>query len=209
MLVVAASLVSVLTGCGSTSEPAVPVATTILASPTSATIDQGDAFQVVYRVVDQSGLLLSDNTARVTLSDTAILQMRPNLVVRAHGRKGSAQVIIEAGSARTTIPVTVRPVVAFLFGLGDSTRRVVPFDTVRLLAVPRDPYEAFIPEAVVTFTSSDTTRARVERDGLVRVGSRTGHFNILVTARAGASSHGQSVGFQVVLPTAPKVASSR
>lgn len=201
--VAAALLLTLLSsGCQlSPAQPSPPVASRVLLSPEAATIEQGEQFQTVVKVVDQYGFLLPAGLATLAPADTSMLSITPSLVVRARGRSGVTEVVVTAGRIRRTMPVTVTQV---LSGITFNTLpgTVAQFDTLRLIPVATDFVGTVLNELTFSFETSDSTRATVTKNGLVTVSGRVGQVGVLALTTFRGRVHYADVRFVVELRVA-------
>ena len=101
-----------------------------------------------------------------TSQDTTVATVSADGVVTAVGN-GTSDITALAGGATATATLTVEQVVtAVVVAAPRDTLRSVG-DTVRLAAEPQDSLGSPVDSAVATWSSSDTTKAVVNADGLV------------------------------------------
>ena len=158
--------------------PRVPTAVAV--TPDTATLAAIEAtVDLSARVYDQHGNVMPATLEWSRTPDSVV-------AVGANGRvtatsDGVARVTATAGSASGTATITVRRTVATVRILRDG-QSVVQGDTHQMMAVVLDSSGYDIPDADLDWTSSDTTVAVVNDNGLV-LGVREGA--VLITAYAG------------------------
>src|SRR5690348_2114584 len=175
-------------------------AASVAIAPSSVSLTQGATAQLSTTVKDTSGNVLtgmivtwsSSNTNVATVSSsglvTALAAGNATITATADGVSGTASVAVQS------LPVPVASV-----SMSPSSASMVPGDTVTITATPRDSTGTALGGRTITWSSSNTSVAKVSSAGLVTavtVGSAT------ITA----TSEGKT-GTVAVTVSAPPVAS--
>ena len=141
----------------------VPVAT-VTVSPATATIDVGSTTQLTATLKDASGLTLTGRVVAWSSSQPTIATVSPTGVVTG----------VAAGTATITAMSEGRTGTATITVMGVRTVTVTPstatinvLGTVSLTATVRDPSGTIIPNAQVTWTTSNGLVASVSSNGTV------------------------------------------
>lgn len=150
--------------------------------PDAATLTAlGDTFLFVGLVKDANNNVLSNARLTWTSSNPSIADVNQNGRVTAV-RNGSTSIIATLGNMTAGAGVTVQQAVAAL-ALAPARDTVAVNDTVRFHATANDANANPVAAAAVTWTSSDTTIATIDANGLAS-GKRAG--SVTLTASHGA-----------------------
>ncbi|PYO44465.1 MAG: hypothetical protein DMD33_02890 [Gemmatimonadetes bacterium] len=184
-------------GTSSITVSTVPVAS-VTVSPTSLSLQTGQTGQLTATPRDANGNPLSGRVVTWSSSDTTIAKVSGSGLVTARaGGSATVTATSEGQSGAATVTVTFVPVASVT--VSPTSLSLQTGQTGQLTATPRDANGNPLSGRVVTWSSSDTTIAKVSGSGLV-------------TARAGgsatvtATSEGQS-GTAAVTVTSVPVAS--
>lgn len=154
-----------LAACGNPAEGPGPVFIVIV-EPASATMHPGADTQFVATPVDAHGTTLFGKPMLWTSSDTAVATVNPSGFVTAKAPGvttiGAASEGKQGLAALTVTPAPVAAVVLTPAGAG-----ILAGDTLRFSAQTRDSGGGVLTGRVVTWSSSDTTKATVSGTGLV------------------------------------------
>lgn len=170
-----------------------PVASVTLA-PVSKTITAGDTTTISATLRDAAGAVVTGRQVAWASSDTTIAKVSAAGLVTGEGA-GTATITAtsEGKSATAGITVTV-PVASVLVAPASLT--ITYFDTTTITATPRSSNGTALPGRVVTWSSSDTTIAKVSAAGLVSAGG-------VGTATISATSEGQTGNAAITVTKAP------
>ncbi|MBA3671342.1 MAG: Ig-like domain-containing protein [Gemmatimonadaceae bacterium] len=173
------------------------MAASIIASPSSITLERGEDRSLQVSVLSASGSLIPDAPARFASSEWKIASVSATGIVRAQSA-GTAAITVTSGAARAVVAVTVTDP----YGLtptsiyADTTVIALgPGDSTRVVLAVLNKWNELITSPIVAWTSSSPTVATVSASGIVRgvaVGTAT------VTATAGGLSRSFAV---MVRPT--------
>jgi hypothetical protein len=167
--------------------PVVPVPTSLVVEPGAVVLDAlGASAVVTVRVFDQDGLPMSDVVPSWVSDDPAIASVTASGRVTAVAN-GATTIRVGAGSAETTLDVTVAQRVVALSLAIDSVALRDPGDTIRVELVASDAGGAQVVDAGIVWASTDTTVVRVSSEGLIE-GVATGLGVIVATAGAQSDS---------------------
>ena len=152
----------------------VPVAS-VTVTPSPATVQVGQTVQLTAAPKDANGNPLTGRLVAWTSSDTTIAKVSNSGLVTGRAA-GSATITAtsEAKSGTSAVSVTIVPVASVT--LSPASTSVSQGSTVQLAATPKDANGNPLSGRVVTWTTSDTTIAKVSSSGLVTgraVGSAT------------------------------------
>ncbi len=175
---------ALLVGSCST-KPTSPRPSTIVVSPASVTLMQGDSVRLDPSVLDEQGRLLTGVPVTFSSDDDAIVRVSAIGLVASVGAAGSTvvRVTTETGLPRVEadVPVTVTPVADSLV--------VTPqqFDlpqnmTQQLTVVVLDLFDQPVPGATVTFTTQTPAIVAVSPTGLVSTVGPAGNGTIIVSS---------------------------
>ena len=192
-LVLVVLLLFTLTACGKdgptepdTSKPApAPVATRIIVSPSSVTLDAiGQTAQLNVQVFDQNDAPMSSAIVAWTSGDDVVATVSAAGLVTA---VGSGSTVISAGSeeASATANVTVMQTAHSIVVEPRAATLTAVGETVHLSATVLDRNEQPVGGAAVSWTSSDPGVATVDEEGLV---TAIGKGNARITARSVGTS---------------------
>jgi hypothetical protein len=194
---------------GSATITVAPVAVAALrVSQTSSTVRPGQTNQITAIASDAAGTVLPDRAATWTSSDTAVATVSATGLITAKSfaglgdRTATITATIDGRSATHALTVAAWPVSRITVTPGTASRQ--PRQTVQLAAAPVDSLGGALTGRTITWTSSDTSVARVSTTGLVTVSLYTGGDPR--TATITASSEGRN-GTTVLTVTPLTVAS--
>ena len=147
--------------------PAVPVATRIVITPPSATLNAvGRTVQLSARVLDQNGTAISGATTTWNSGNPSVASVNNQGLVTAL-KNGFTDIVARTGNisatarisvSQVTSRIAIEPAMATLMSIGA---------TVQLIATVFDGNDQPVDGAVVTWQSSDETVATVDDAGLV------------------------------------------
>src|SRR5207247_2424060 len=172
----------------------VPVAS-VTVSPNSANLTTGQTVQLTATATDASGNPLSGRVITWTSTNTSVATVNGSGLVSAAGA-GSATITAtsEGQSGTSTVTVTVVPVATVT--VSPASPSVQVGQTAQLTATLKDANGNTLTGRTVTWTSSDTTIAKVSATGLV-----TARAAGLATVTA--TSEGKSGTSAVTVTAAP------
>ena len=203
-----AGIVMLVPSCGDGAvEPApspTPVATTVVVSPTSATLTAlEEAARFTAEVRDQNGQVMAGAAIAWATSDASVAAVDGSGVVTS-AANGTATITATAGSVSGAAAVTVAQVVSAVAVSPSADTLVALGDSVRLVAEATDANgHGAVAATEFVWASSDTAVASVGSSGLV---TAAGNGSATITASAGSASGSAVVA--VVLPPAPVPADS-
>ncbi len=175
----------------------VPVAS-VTVSPASASLLTGQTAQLSATPKDANGNSLSGRVITWSSSDTTIAKVNGSGLVTARaGGSATVTATSEGQSGTATVTVTFVPVASVTVSPASASIQVG--QTVQLTATPRDANGNPLTGRVVTWSSSDTTIAKVNGSGLITARGAG-------TATVTATSEGKS-GTATITVTAAPVAS--
>lgn len=158
------------------------VAQVIISGASADTLAVGDSLRLTVTVIDQDGDTLSSQTISYTSTSTAVASVSAVGTIRAVAA-GAATITATVDGVSDTIVITVEgaaPVAADVtIAPGDTAFAFN--DSLGFTATVTDASGDTIVGAPVTFTSSDTTVARVSSTGRV-TGRAAGDVNIIATS---------------------------
>jgi uncharacterized protein YjdB len=160
-----------------------PVASVTVA-PSSKTLAIGQTVTLVATTKDASGNVLTGRTISWTSSDPSVATVSSSgIVTGASGGTATITATSEGKSGTSTITVTPAPVGSVT--VTPSPASVVLGKTVQLFATVRDTSGTIVTDRPVTWTSSNTSVATVDANGLVKgVGTGT----VTITAKSETKS---------------------
>ena len=164
-----------LSACGDdTAAPELPEPTTVLLEPGAVTLDAlGATAFVTARVRDQNGEPMASDGLVWSTDDASVATVTGSGVVLAVGN-GATTLHAVLGDAEATLAVTVAQTASFVLLDVDSLSFRDPGDTATVAATAEDALGAPIAQPGVSWSSGDTTIARVGPSGLVEaVGAAT------------------------------------
>jgi hypothetical protein len=172
------------------------VAAALMLSADSASLAAlGDTLRLTATVEDSGGSAIVAAAVTWTALDSLVASVSPDGLVTAIGN-GTTAIAAISGAALATSTITVAQIADSIALSADSVAFDALSDTLRLTATVTDAGGTVFGEAPVTWTSSDTTVARVSTAGLVTsVGNGTGTITALSDQAARAA--------QVVVQQAP------
>jgi len=178
-----------LAACGggdSSTSPDGGVATISL-SPPMSTIEVGGTVQLTAVTLNASGTVLSGHAVAFLTGDPAIVRVTDDGLVRGV-RAGTASIRAIAGGRSTTASVTVRSAVSSVALVSPSANLLIG-DTLRIAATVLDASGNALANREITWTSSDSSRARVSPTGLVTgIGAGTVSITAMSEGRSAAVS---------------------
>ena len=184
--------------------PTTPVATSITVSPTSLSFSSvGATQQLSATVKDQNGATMSGATVTWATTEAAVATVSSSGLVTSVGN-GTGSVLAVSGSINGTAAVTVAQVVSTLELSPSGTNLSSVGDTITLSATVKDSGGSTIPDATVTWTTSDTLIATVSAAGLVTAGARG---SATITATSGSVSGTTSISVAASDESAPELVS--
>ena len=203
-----AGIVMLVLSCGDGAvEPApspTPVATTVVVSPTFATLTAlEEAARFTAEVRDQNGQVMAGTPIAWATSDASVAAVDGSGVVTS-AANGTATITATAGSVSGAAAVTVAQVVSAVAVSPSADTLVALGDSVRLVAEATDANgHGVVAATEFVWASSDTAVASVGSSGLV---TAAGNGSATITASAGSASGSAVV--TVVLAPAPVLADS-
>jgi uncharacterized protein YjdB len=167
------------TGTSTVSVAIVPVAS-VTVTPSPATVPVGQTAQLTATPKDANGAPLAGRVVTWTSSDTTIARVSGSGLVtgRAAGL-ATVSATSEGKTGTSNVSVTFVPVASVTVSPALAT--VAQGSTLQLTATPRDANGTPLPGRVVTWTTSDTTIAKVSSTGLV-TGRAVGGVTITATS---------------------------
>ncbi|HTI64210.1 MAG TPA: Ig-like domain-containing protein, partial [Gemmatimonadaceae bacterium] len=165
----------------------VPVASVTVA-PSSKTLAIGQTVTLVATTKDASGNVLTGRTISWTSSDPSVATVSSSgIVTGASGGTATITATSEGKSGTSTITVTPAPVGSVT--VTPSPASVVLGKTVQLFATVRDTSGTIVTDRPVTWTSSNTSVATVDANGLVKgVGTGTATITAKSETKSGTSA---------------------
>ena len=173
----------------------VPVAT-VSVVPASATLGMGTTSQLSAVTLDSIGQPLSGRVVTWSSNNEAAVTVSTTGLASAVGL-GSAVITAASEGKSGTATLTVNPIPVASVTVTPATVSVAVAATTTLIATTRDANGVVLPGRVVSWSSSDTTRAVVSATGVV-TGVRKG--SVTITATSEGHSNTAAV---TVLPGAP------
>jgi len=175
-------------------------AASVAIAPSSVSLTQGATAQLSTTVKDTSGNVLTGMIVTWSSSNTNVATVSSSGLVTALAA-GNATITATAGGVSATASVAVQslPVPVASVSMSPSSASMVPGDTVTITATPRDSTGTALGGRTITWSSSNTSVAKVSSSGLVTavaVGSatisatsegKTGNAGITVSAAPVAS----------------------
>ncbi len=166
---------------------AVPVGS-VTVTPSPATVVATQTIQLTATVKDQNGVVVTDRTINWSTNNSSLATVSPTGLVSA---TNSGNVIItatsEGKSGSTTVTITPAPVATVT--VTPNPASVKRGSNLSLSATLRDANGTLLTGRVITWTSSDTSKATVSSSGVVR-GVAEGSATITATSegKSGTSS---------------------
>ena len=162
-----------------------PVATRIAVTPSPlAFASLGQIQQLTAVVYDQNGSVITGAVVTWSSGDTNVVTVTGQGSVRAVGI-GSTQITARSGSASATVPVKVAQVAASIRLSPERLTLGVLGRTATFQATVLDAGRQAIPDAPVTWTSSDESVATVSDEGVV---TAVGNGTSTITATSGGAT---------------------
>ena len=172
--------------------PPAPVATRIDISPTSATLNSlGQTTLLTAQVFDQNNAPMTGASLSWQSSNPGVATVTASGMVTAVSN-GSAQITAKAGNASASVTVTVAQTATRVVIEPSTATLTAIGQTVQLAATVFDGNGQPVPDAVVTWQSSDVSVATVGSQGLVTAVTNG-------TARITAKSGGVSSSIEVTV----------
>jgi uncharacterized protein YjdB len=163
----------------------VPVASVVV-SPATAGLLVGQTVQLAAATKDSAGGTLTGRTVTWTSSDTTTARVSSAGVVTGVAA-GTATITATSEGKSGTAAVTVAPVPVASVVVSPAISEVVVAQTVQLAATTKDSAGGTLTGRTVTWTSSDTTKARVSSAGVV-TGWAAGTATITATSEGKSGS---------------------
>jgi YVTN family beta-propeller protein len=189
-------------GCGSDQEPSrVPASFEVTPAPVS--VPQRQSLQLVVHVLDASGAVIQDPVT-FAVADTTLVTVSPAGVLTSPGPVGATTITVASGAIDTVLPVSVAVVTTELrvtpshITMGVGTSRQLTAELLDATGAP-------LPDADITFETTDPTRATVTADGLVRyVGVGSAAIRVTAGGRLAIIGYrGMRSGHPVGTPMSP------
>lgn len=201
---VAASIVITALGCGGGDRgntftepppaPATPTLTTLAVTLPVPTLLAGQTMTATATGVDQYGASIATGTVAWSTASTTVATVNGNGLVSAVA-PGQTQVIATASGKTAQAPVTVGQTPVATVSVAPLTQTIVVGATVQLTATTRDAANNVLTGRVITWGTSNQTKATVDANGLV-TGVAAGTANITAT------SEGKSGAAQITVNVA-------
>lgn len=178
-----------------TPAPAVLMTLSVSLSPTSIPVGQTSIASA--SGLDQRGSTIATGTIAWTSSNTAVASVSPTGTVSGIA-VGQATIVGAAGTVQGQAAVTITQAPVATVTVTPSTVGLSPGDTRQLSAMPYDLLGLALTGRTITWTSSDTTRAKVSATGLV-TGVAVGAATVTATAegKSGTAAVTVAIGPQV------------
>ncbi len=175
-------------------------AATVSLSPSSVSLTQGATSQLSATVKDSSGTVLTGLIIAWSSNDTNTATVSSTGLVTARGA-GNATITATTGGVSGTASVAVQSLAAPVatVSMSPTTASLVTGDTMTFTATPRDSAGTALGGRTITWSSSNTSVAKVSSSGLVTAVA-TGSATITATSEGKTGTAGVTV-------TAPPVAS--
>jgi alpha-tubulin suppressor-like RCC1 family protein len=156
----------------------VPVAS-IVVSPTTADLFEGDSVRLNATVRDSAGRTLTDRVVVWSSSEPARVHVSDAGLVTALG-PGAATITARAeeASATATVHVTIK---VTSVGIDQGDLSLVPGATLRLTATPRGQSGDPLGGRAITWTSADTSLVRIGPDGSLSAAPAQGATTVTAT----------------------------
>lgn len=195
ILSVLVALATGLAGCGSDStapKPPSPVASVVI-TPSTASLVPGDTLRLTATPKDAQGAALSDRAVMWSSSAEAVATVDDKGLVTAHA-VGSATITATSETQHGDATLTVSPAPVADVAVAPDSGMVVVDDTLRLTATLLDAHNDTLTGRSIAWSSSDTTVATVDANGLVQA-----HVPGSVTITATAEGKQASAELHAVL----------
>ena len=165
--------------------PVIPVATRIVITPASVTINAfGKTVQLTAGVFDQNNNVMNGASVTWQSSTASVVSVSTQGVVTAV-KNGSAVITARSGSATSSVTVTVMQAGTAIVIEPSSATLMSLGETVQLTATVVDGNGQAVQEAVVTWQSSTASVVSVSAQGLV---TAVKNGSAVITARSGNST---------------------
>ena len=175
--VVVAGLALLISSCGDSVQPVVPVATTIVVDVNSMSFSTlGEEAQLAVSVYDQSGEPLSGSALDWSSLDESVVVVSGSGRATAVGN-GATRIMVGSDGASAQVVVTVEQIATTLTLSVDTVAFGVLGDTVRISTTIEDAGGSVVAGAVVQWETLDSTVTIVSADGLI---TATGNGGTLV-----------------------------
>jgi hypothetical protein len=165
--------------CGSSDNPAAPVARELGLNLSEIDLDQRDSVQLLYTVRDAKKALVAGVTATFTSDNPSIVTVSATGIVKSVGPAGSASIHVAAASLERTVPVMVRSV-ADRIVVTPTDFTVPQKGTQQLTAQLLDRAGVPVPNAAITYESNVPALASVSATGLVTSLGPSGTLSIIL-----------------------------
>jgi uncharacterized protein YjdB len=169
--------------------PAPAQVASVTVSPSTATVSVGSSVSLTATARDGSGNVMSNAPITWSSSNAAVASVSANGVVSGVA-PGAVTVTATSGSASGTASITVPTPPVGRIVVTPSNPRIDEGDTIQMTATVYDVNDKVMTGVTVTWKSSNTKRATVDSNGLVR-GIQDG--NATITASAGGKSGSTTV----------------
>ena len=160
----------------------IPGAARVVVSPATLAMSRYHIAQLTTQVFDSIGELISYVTPTYAVQPTGVVTLTNAGEVTASGTLGSANVIVQAGSAKATVPVSVVSIPTGFTVTPDSGGLIAPHDSLRMTATVVDSEGLQVPGTTVTYTSSNPTVLSVSSSGLIQSSGADGFADITASS---------------------------
>ena len=158
------------------------VAATVAVTPNSAVVTAlGDTATLAAEVLDRNGQAMAGATVSWASSNTSVASVDASGLVTAVGN-GAVKITADFGEASGTATLTVEQTAATVTVTPEPATLTALGDTARLTAEVLDQNDNEMAEAVLDWSSSDTSVATVDASGLV---TAVGNGATTITAASG------------------------
>jgi hypothetical protein len=170
------------TGQATLTVTAIPVTTTVTVSLSASSVIQGQTVTATATALDQNGAVLTGGTVAWSTASSAIATVTSAGVVTGVAA-GQTQVIatIDGKTGQTALTVTPLPVAVASVTVAPANGSIAAGATLQLIATTRDASNNVLTGRVVTWATSDLTKATVSSTGLV-TGVAAGTATITATS---------------------------
>lgn len=180
----AAFLSAAVLACQSPTASKAGVPASILVTPDTVRLVQGQSRLLAVSVFDGNGTLLIGVTVSFASSDATVVTVSSAGLVRAIATSGQATLKVTCGTASTTVRVVLVVAVPTSVTVSPPSVALRVGDSVPLTATVYDQAGQILAGAAVTFASADTSVATVSTSGVV---SGVALGSTSVTASGGAA----------------------
>jgi uncharacterized protein YjdB len=153
------------TGSATVTVTPAPVAT-VTVTPSAANVVQGQTQALSATTKDAIGNTLTGRTVTWSSGTTAVATVSPSGVVTAVA-EGTATITATSEGKTGTATITVTPIPVATVTVSPSSASVKKGNTVTLTATTRDAGGHVLTGRVITWSSSDTSKATVSSTGVV------------------------------------------